>query len=185
VSGKGISAALLMAFVRPILRTAMDRSGDPVAALERTNWILASERHTGLFVTAVAAAIDLDTGEATIANAGHELPIVVRADGTIAEIEGGGPLLGAFGRLDAEPARVQLGPGDRLLLYTDGVTDAQSPAGERFGLERLLAAIGAVARDPSPDALVASITNAVTTFRGTAEPADDVALLVAGRSPQE
>jgi phosphoserine phosphatase RsbU/P len=180
VSGKGISAALLMAFVRPVIRAALDRSGTPAAALERTNRILASERRTGLFVTALCGVVDLESGEVTLANAGHEPPILVPADGPAREVEGGGPLLGAFERLDLQETRLQLAPGDRLLTYTDGVTDATGQTGERFGDARLFDAIGAAGH--SPDDLVASITQAVGAFRGAAEPADDVALLVVGRT---
>ena len=73
VSGKGIAAALLMAFLRPVIRSALDHSGDPVEALERTNSILVNERRTGLFVTVVCGVLDLDTGLFTFANAGHEI----------------------------------------------------------------------------------------------------------------
>jgi phosphoserine phosphatase RsbU/P len=182
VTGKGISAALLMAFVRPVLRSALDRTGEPAEALERTNWILASERRTGLFVTVLCGVLDLETGELALASAGHEPPLLVRADGSKPTwIECSGPLLGAFERLDVEEVRLDLGPRDRLLMFTDGVTDATSPVGERFGEARLL---DAVAGGPggTPDDLVAAITSAVGAFRGSAEPADDLALLVVGRT---
>ncbi|HJP89866.1 MAG TPA: SpoIIE family protein phosphatase, partial [Candidatus Limnocylindrales bacterium] len=122
VSGKGISAALLMAFVRPIMRTAMDRSGNPVEALERTNSILVDERRTGLFITVLAGILDLDAGTFDYANAGHEFPLVVPADGAEPRfVEGGGPLIGMFGRLDVRLQRLELARGDALVLYTDGV----------------------------------------------------------------
>jgi sigma-B regulation protein RsbU (phosphoserine phosphatase) len=182
VTGKGISAALLMAFVRPVLRAALDRTGAPAAALERTNLILATERRTGLFVTVLCGVLDLDSGVLTFASAGHEPPILVPADGSGPRwVEGGGPLLGAFARLDLEEVRLELGRGDGLVMFTDGVTDAMSPEGERFGEPRLFQAIGDAA-GPSPDGLVAAITSAVGAFRGSAEPADDLALLVAGRA---
>ncbi|HLX34892.1 MAG TPA: PP2C family protein-serine/threonine phosphatase [Candidatus Limnocylindrales bacterium] len=180
VTGKGISAALLMAFVRPIVRTAMDRSGSPIEALERTNAILATERQTGLFVTVLCGIVDLGTGEVVLGNAGHERPILVPADGSEPRwIEGGGPLVGAFPKLDLEPIRLRLGLGDRLLTYTDGVIDATSPVGERFGEARLLQAVRG--SGPTPDDLVDAITSAVSAFRGAAEPADDLALLAVGR----
>src|SRR5439155_23747712 len=94
VSGKGISAAVLMAFARPVLRAALDRTGNPAEALERTNRILVSERHTGLFVTALCAVLDLDTGAVVIANAGHEPAMVVPAgDGEPRWLTVGGTLL--------------------------------------------------------------------------------------------
>lgn len=183
VSGKGISAALLMAFVRPVMRTALDRSGDPVAALERTNHILVDERRTGLFITVLAGVLDLDTGRFTFANAGHEQPLVVPGDGSEPRwIAGGGPLLGVFGRLDLAPLTVEVRPGDRLILYTDGITDAASPDGARFGDARLEAA----AREGYDKAAVetcASVIGAVLGFQGDANPADDLALLVLRRDP--
>jgi sigma-B regulation protein RsbU (phosphoserine phosphatase) len=182
VSGKGISAALLMAFVRPVMRAAVDRTGSPAIALERTNRILVSERRTGLFVTTLCAVLDLETGMLTFANAGHEPPLLVPADGSEARwVSGGGPLLGAFERLDLEETAVRLEPGSRLVIYTDGVTDAVNPAGQRFGDARFLEAI-ASCTGPTADDLVAAITASLDSFQGGAEPADDLALLVVGRT---
>ena len=81
VSGKGIAAALLMAFARSLIRSALDRSGDPVTALERTNHILVEERRTGLFITVLCGVLDLDTGVFTFANAGHEMPLLASPNG--------------------------------------------------------------------------------------------------------
>ena len=82
VSGKGIGAAVMMAFVRAVMRSALDRSGDPVAALELTNRILVDERRTGMFVTALAGVLDLDAGIFRFANAGHEMPLLATPDGS-------------------------------------------------------------------------------------------------------
>jgi sigma-B regulation protein RsbU (phosphoserine phosphatase) len=180
VSGKGISAALLMAFVRPIMRTAMDRSGDPVDALERTNTILVDERRTGLFVTILAGVLDLDTGWFEYANAGHELPLLVPADGGEPHwVEGGGPLLGMFKHLGVTLERVQVAPGGALVLYTDGVTDARAPAGERFGEARFVEAVRAMSGRGA--AGCRALIDSVLAFQGDAEPADDLALLVLRR----
>ena len=183
VSGKGISAALLMAFVRPIMRSALDRSGDPVEALERTNTILVDERRTGLFVTVLAGVLELDTGIFSYANGGHELPLVVPADGSdVRVIEGGGPLLGMFGKLNLQLERVRIQPDEALVLYTDGVTDARAPGGDRFGEARFRAALrrtgGAAGPAPCRD-----VVDQVLAFQGDAEPADDIALLVLRRLP--
>jgi sigma-B regulation protein RsbU (phosphoserine phosphatase) len=182
VSGKGISAALLMAFVRPIMRSALDRSGNPVEALERTNTILVEERRTGLFVTVLAGVLELDTGTFTFANAGHELPLVVPADGSAPRaIPGGGPLIGMFAHLGVELQRVRIAPGDALVLYTDGVTDARSDSGERFGEERFLAALRRTAS--SGLAPCRDVVDQVLAFQADGEPADDIALLVLRRLP--
>jgi len=195
VSGKGIAAALLMAFVRPIMRTALDRSGDPVEALNRTNRILVEERPTGLLVTVLAATLDLDSGELVFANAGHEPPLLVPGDGSEPRwIEGHGTLIGAFRDPALERCSVTIPPAGRLLLYTDGITDATSPAGERFGEGRLREIAGA-GRSKLPGQTnagggqatagetVQGVIGDVLRFQGEADPADDLALLVLRRLP--
>jgi sigma-B regulation protein RsbU (phosphoserine phosphatase) len=183
VSGKGISAALLMAFVRPVMRSALDRTGDPVEALERTNHILVDERRTGLFVTVLCGVLDLDTGVFTFANAGHEMPLLAPADGAEPRwIAGGGPLLGVFGRLDLTLETVEIRPGDRLVLYTDGITDAAAPGGSRFGEDRLRRAVHQTHAGQAVDTCRAVIQS-VLAFQGDAQPADDLAFLVFRRLP--
>ena len=114
-----------MAFLRPVIRSALDHTGDPVEALERTNSILVDERRTGLFVTVICGVLDLDTASFTFANAGHEMPLLAPAGGVEPRwVPGGGPLVGVFGRLDLAPRAVEIRPGERLVLYTDGLTDA-------------------------------------------------------------
>lgn len=183
VSGKGVSAALLMAFVRPVMRSALDRSGDPGRALELLNRILVEERRTGLFVTVLAGVLDLDSGAFTFANAGHEMPLLVPGDGSAPRwLESGGPLVGLFTRLDIEPASVVVAPGDRLVLYTDGITDAVAPGGGRFGIDRFHELAGRT-RGGSAEATCSTVIDAVLGFQADAEAADDLALLVIRRVP--
>jgi sigma-B regulation protein RsbU (phosphoserine phosphatase) len=116
-----------------------------------------------------------------IASAGHELPILIPGDGgPIVAVGDAGVLMGAFERIDPPETEVTLAPGDTLLFYTDGVTDAVAPSGERFGEARLQAAIAA-ARTGSAHELVASIRDEVSGFVQTAEPADDLTLVAVGR----
>ncbi len=131
VTGKGIAAALLMAFSRPLMHAAIDQMTGPAQALERINRILVEERRSSLFITALVARLDLAGGHLRLANAGHEPPIFVPADG-------GPPRLVARARArSSAPSRRStcprcapgLLPGDLLVLYTDGVTDARSPIG--------------------------------------------------------
>ena len=176
-----------MAFLRPVMRSALDRTGDPVEALERTNRILVDERRTGLFVTVLCGVLDLDTGVFTFANAGHEMPILARAGrrASPTRVPGGGPLVGVFGRLDLAPQTVEVRPGERLVLYTDGITDAQAPSGERFG-------DAAPARhDPRARAsghaedTCRAVIRRRPGFQGDADPADDLAFLVLRRLPAD
>jgi sigma-B regulation protein RsbU (phosphoserine phosphatase) len=149
-----------------------------VEALERTNHILVDERRTGLFVTVLSGVLDLDTGGFQFANAGHEMPLLAPPGGSDPRwIPGGGPLLGVFGRLDLTLEQVEIRPGDRLVLYTDGITDATSPDGSRFGDARLLQTVRDTCTGPAVDTCRAVIQS-VLSFQGDAQPADDLALLV-------
>jgi serine phosphatase RsbU (regulator of sigma subunit) len=181
VAGKGIAAALLMAFARPIIHTALTAASGPADALERTNRILVDEIQSVSFITALVGRLEPASGRVRLANAGHEPAIVVPADGRpVVEIEPGGPLLGVFSPLDVHETEIELAPGDRLVLYTDGVTDSRSTAGERFGRERLLATIERH-RDGSAHDLVAAIRDAEAEFRGEADCVDDVTIVAVGR----
>jgi hypothetical protein len=187
VSGKGIAAALLMAFSRPLLHAAIDNTPGPAEALERTNTILVQERRSSLFITALCAQLALPTGRLRLANAGHEPPLIIPGDGSpVIPVQTDGPLLGAFAALGLFEAEVELSGGDVILFYTDGVTDARSTTGERFEDDRLLAAIEA-ARQPDGDGrgtaarIVESIRAAVVSFQAGMTPADDITIVAIGR----
>jgi serine phosphatase RsbU (regulator of sigma subunit) len=183
VTGKGIAAALLMAFVRPLLHAAIDHTTGPADALRRTNRILVEERRSSLFITALCARLDIATGHLRVANAGHEPPLLVRADGSPIEcLTGSGPLIGAFPTLDLPEVGADLAPGDLVVLYTDGVTDARSSSGERFEEERLFAAVDSVRGGGARD-VVSAISAAVERFQGSVEPADDVTIVAVRRLP--
>ena len=185
VTGKGIAAALLMAFARPLLRSAVDNVRTPAAALELVNRILVEERRSALYITALCATVELRRGLLRLANAGHEPPLLVPADGgPITWLEGSGPLLGAFTRLDLVEQTIRLAPGDLVLLYTDGVTDAQASSGERFGDERLLEAVEA-ARGGTAAEVVDAVCGAYHGFQAEQPNADDVTLLAIRRAPRK
>lgn len=185
VSGKGIAAAVMMAFVRAVMRSALDRTGDPVNALELTNRILVDERRTGLFVTILAGVLNLDSGDFAFANAGHEPPLLAAPDGSDPIwVEGGGPLVGMFGRLDLVLQHVTIERGERIVLYTDGITDAAAPSGERFGDARLKRTIAeSCVSDGSAADTRRAVIQSVLAFQAEASPADDLALLVFRRLP--
>ena len=182
VTGKGIAAALLMAFSRPLLHAAIDHTMGPAEALERTNAILVHERRSSLFITALCARLDVRTGHLRVANAGHEPPLLVRADGSpITCLVGSGPLLGAFPHLDLHEVTADLAPGDLIVFYTDGVTDARSGNGERFDEWRLLETLEA-ARDAPAGDVVRAVAGAVERFQGPVEPADDITIVAIRRA---
>jgi Stage II sporulation protein E (SpoIIE) len=184
VTGKGVAAALLMAFTRPLLRAAVDHVGTPAAALEQVNRILVDERRSSLFITGLCATVELRRGIVRIANAGHEPPLLVPADGgPISWLEGNGPLLGAFARLDLVERVVRLAPGDLILFYTDGVTDAQAPSGLRFGDHRLAEALES-ARGATASDTVKAVCDAYHRFQAEQPNADDVAIVALRRAPR-
>jgi serine phosphatase RsbU (regulator of sigma subunit) len=181
VTGKGIPAALLMADVRALLHAATDNAETPGDALSRVNKILVTERPTSLFVTAALLVLETATGIVRYASAGHEPALVIRADGRIDTLAAEGALLGAFADVAFEDRTAQLEPGDLLLAYTDGITDARDPAGGFFGEDRLTA-LAATAAGEGPEVLASLIVDAVRDHRAGAEPFDDLTLLVAGRA---
>ena len=180
VTGKGVAAALLMAFARPLIHAAVDNAIGPADALERTNRVLL-ERRSALFITALCGQLTLSTGRLRLANAGHEAPLIVRRDGSpIEPIEGSGPLLGAFPSLDLGESITDLARGDVVVFYTDGVTDARSVSGERFEDARLYEAIQS-ARTGSAGDIVESIRTTVEQFQAGTLPADDITIVAVGR----
>jgi len=182
VTGKGIAAALLMAFARPLIHAAIDHARRPAVALERTNRILVEERRAALFITALCVYIDTRSGRFVVANAGHEPPLVLRVDGRLEEVDSSGPLLGAFPRIGLEERSGVLEPGDLLFLYTDGVTDARAPDGSRFGDVRLRSLVVGAA-DATARELVAAVAAGSRGFQSGEPAADDLTLVAVRRLP--
>jgi len=181
VTGKGLDAALLMAFARPVMHSALTGSRGPAEAIDRTNRVLVGEGRGTLFITLLCAVLAPATGHVRVASAGHEPPLLVPADGgAIRPVGRPGVIIGAFESVEAPEVELTLAPGDVLVGYTDGVTDARSPSGDRFGDERLVATLDA-ARPGSAPMLVAAIRDALAAFQGAEEPADDVTIVAVGR----
>ncbi len=180
VTGKGIAAALLMADVRALLHAATDNAPGPADALARVNRILVTERATALMVTAVLLVLDTATGVVRYAGAGHEAPLIARCTGGVEPLEAGGTILGLAGDTTFVEQEGRLDPGDALVMYTDGVTDARDRDRGFYGDDRLLAMVGR-ACGRSADVIVDTIMDDVRTFRGEAPPFDDLTLLVVER----
>jgi len=176
VSGKGIPAALFMAITATLLRSTARHVQRPEQILTHVNQELARENSSSMFVTLFCAVLDTRTGRLTCASGGHTSPVLVRP-GEPPQIlaDRPGTLVGIQQNLVFEPRELQLRPGDSLLLYTDGVTEAFDPDQQFFGEEGLLKALREDA--PSSKEMVERVLAAVRTFARGAPQSDDIALL--------
>jgi sigma-B regulation protein RsbU (phosphoserine phosphatase) len=138
VSGKGMSAALLMSNLQAALKATASEQVQPEQLCAKVNRIICGNVSLGKFITAFYGLLDGSSNRLVFTNAGHNAPILARRDGSWLRLsEGGGPL-GLFPDWNYERGEVQFAAGDRLVLFTDGVTEASSPDGEEFGEERLV-----------------------------------------------
>jgi len=138
VAGKGMPAALLMSNLQAAVRGLSSLSLTPNLLCSRLNSIVYRNTDSDRFITFFYAHLQGATRRLTYVNAGHNAPFVVRPDGSHQRLRWGGAVLGVFATRNYEMGVVQLHPGDRVILFTDGVTEACSPAGEEFGEARLL-----------------------------------------------
>lgn len=177
VSGKGVPAALFMAVTRTLVKSRAALDASPAAILTHVNDELAEGNDSAMFVTLFVATVDLRTGAVRYSNAGHNPPFVVRAGGDLELVnQRHGPVVGAVEDIAYREGELSLSPGDLLLLYTDGVTEAMNTRGELYGEARLHHALGdAPARTPAE--FTEQIADAVRHFEGEADQADDVTLL--------
>lgn len=178
-AGKGVSAALFMAVTRTLFRAVAHSEASAASVLARMNAELARDNERQFFVTALVGRLDLQTGILTYANAGH-LPPLRASDGTApASLDdaAGGVALGIVGDAVYDEGRVTLAPGDVLLLFTDGVTEAINGAGELFSDGRLLAQFGASASRSATD-IVGSLVESVNHFAAGVPQEDDITVLV-------
>jgi phosphoserine phosphatase RsbU/P len=178
VSGKGVPAAFFMAVARTSLRELAAHYVKPGACLAQTNEVLCTQNPMELFVTVFYGVLDPATGVLRYANGGHNPPYMRRADGSIEVVSGTvGLVLGVMPGIAYPDHTIQLLPGDRLILYTDGVTEAFNSAEEAYGAERLIAEVKAHG-DGAATALVERICRSVTIFAGAAPQSDDITLTV-------
>ncbi len=181
VSGKGIAAALFMARARSVFEAMASREADPGALLDRVNRSLCRDNEAGMFVTAVAGVLDLGSGELAFALAGHEPPVLVPAASAPAALSAeGGRVLGLIEDSDFPVNHLRLEAGDAVVLYTDGVSEAQDTAGGFFGLERIVATAATLRHAPAAE-LTAGLLAAVRAFAGDAPQSDDITILTLRR----
>lgn len=179
VADKGMPAALFMALTRTLVHAAAKETFSPAAALRRVNELLLPDTKQGMFVTAVYAVLDLNTGELTYANAGHNPPLWVRRD-SIEKLTRTGVALGASEEARMSERTIQLTAGESVLLYTDGLTEAFNLEGDMFGEERLLRALG-WRENASAEEMIRAVESALDEFTGNTPLSDDLTILAVGR----
>jgi serine phosphatase RsbU (regulator of sigma subunit)/ActR/RegA family two-component response regulator len=177
VAGKGIPAALFTALTCALLRVEAMRTASPERVLWSVNRHLLDRNSRGLFVTLLYGVLDEATRRVTYVRAGHEFPLLYDRGGALVAIPEGRSLpLGLFSELTLEKRAVTLRPGDTMLLYTDGVTDARNEQGELFGLERLERCLGLDAGEPA-QATCDRLVQTLRAYQGQAPQADDITLM--------
>ena len=181
VSGKGVPAALFMMSSRTMLKGAAIGTGSPSAALEESNDILCEENSETMFVTVLYAIYDPSKGVLSYASGGHDSPVVVRANGEVKLLPRvQGIALGILDGFEFESGSVVLDPGDTVVLYTDGVTEAQDANGNMFGAAGLCELFEAAPPTRAEEA-IQRVFGAVRSFAGTAEQFDDITCLALRR----
>src|SRR5579883_319791 len=174
---KNVPAALFMAVARTLLRATAPHRPSPSECLNYLNASLHNENTSGMFVTFFYGVLDTRTGELQFANAGHNPPYVFNSDGTFRPLEDkGGPMLGLFPGLKYDAAITRLAPGECILVYTDGVTEAKDTADEFFNEERLEAYLKEHPSEPA-EHLVNGLHQRVQEFAMGAPQADDITAL--------
>ena len=177
VSDKGVPAALFMMSSRTLLKGAAIGHSEPGDVLKEVNDLLYPENETMMFVTVLYAVYDPATGHVTYANAGHNPPLIVHPDGSSSVIPPtGGVALGVMPDINFKQNTVICAPGDILVCYTDGVTEAMNADGEEFGLERLREIFQNNLFGDSHE-LTQAILDAVSAFAGETAQSDDITCL--------
>lgn len=182
VSGKGVPAALFMALCRTIIRVTVKDSVNAADALFEANRSISADSVTGMFVSVFYGLITEGISTITCVNAGHNPPVVFRNEGRqVSLLSEGGMVLGVDASFRFEEEETDLHPGDILVLYTDGVTEANNHNGEMYGTDRLVQTLSSHAGLTAAGILDAIITD-LFSFTGEEEQFDDITLLVIKRT---
>jgi sigma-B regulation protein RsbU (phosphoserine phosphatase) len=191
IAGKGIAAGMWFTHLAGLLQSYGRRDADPSRIAAEINRHLCYLRPMAPFVTAFLSLIDCQRGKLTYCNAGHFLPVLLRADGRTCLLDAGGPLLGAIEGAEYQAGELVLEPGDTLVAYSDGVLECRNPTDEEFGVDRLVATLREAERKSAHDTLMMLLA-AVQDFANGHPLCDDLSVTViqrvaknaTGRSPQ-
>ena len=177
VAGKGVPAAILMAFLRASLRAASHIGYATHISMSKVNYLLWESIERNQFVTAFYGVLDAAKGTLAYSNAGHNPPLLLNAGGTSRFIDKGEQPLGMFSETRYHEYYLDFEPGDVLVLYTDGATEASSPSGEEFGRERLAQAVKDNYEKPARE-MIASLQMAVLEWTDYKGANDDVTFFI-------
>ena len=177
VSGKGVPASLLMSNVQASLRAFCDGLRPIPDAIQRVNQSVTRSASGGKFITLFYAELDPANGVLRYANAGHNYPLLRRADGKVEELTTGGLLLGLFEDATYEQGETEFRAGDALLLYSDGLSEAADSRGDQFGEERLQVAFEGC-QGIAPGEVIPRLYDAIGAFRGSAGQGDDMTAVI-------
>lgn len=182
VMGKGVPAALFMALSRTTIRTTALNGRSPASTLIWANELIQKNSRSGLFLTAFYATLSTKSGQLAYACAGHNRPLWLKAEsGVLQELTARGIIMAAFDKIDLEEREVAVAPGDLLVFYTDGVTEAMNAQRKPFGEERLESVVKANAGAPAQQ-VVDAVVHAVESHAGDTPQSDDLTLFVVKRS---
>lgn len=177
VAGKGMPAAIYMAVCRTMLKAIGSEIKDPASCITKVNNMLIPESDISTFVTVFYGLLNLKTGELSYCNGGHNLPYFVSADGKVTEVKDvGGLLLGKFEGAPYEMATIQLNPGDAIVTFTDGVTEAENEDQNFFDEERVIKYLEKNA-SKNLNSIVKGLFLEVMKFTGSAVQSDDITVL--------
>ena len=180
VSGKGTAAALLMSSLHAAVHAQADANDSIVKTIAAVNRYLVESIPPNRFVTLFYAELDPKNGSLAFLNAGHNPPLIVHAGGTMEQLASGGLPLGILADADFREGRTKLYPGDVLVIYSDGVSEAVNPNGEEFGATRLYEVV-ARNLDTSASGIRDRIESALTKFCQGTPAADDITLVIVKR----
>lgn len=181
VSGKGTAAALLMSSLHAAIHAQTAANSTLPETVKAVNEYLAINTPTNRFITFFAAELDPKSGELNYINAGHNPPLVARADGSVIELESGGFPLGIMPMAEFEPGKIKLEAGEFVVVFSDGVSEAENIEGEEFGVARLTEVIK-TNMQKSAAGLRDGIESALSNFTTTAPANDDITLVIVKRA---
>jgi phosphoserine phosphatase RsbU/P len=180
VADKGVPAALFMALTRTLVRAAVFENYSPAEAMKRVNDLLIPDTRQGMFVTGVYAVLDMETGELTYVNAGHNPPLWVKCDGSIERLTRTAIALGVVTGEPVMQRTIRMEAGDNLLLYTDGLTESFNDEGTFYGEDRLLETLLSDQIGSAHD-LLDVVEKSLLDFVRDVPPADDLTMLAVRR----